>query len=36
MINRNYIGNKNANIDMPYVIDTNGNIIVGRRNGNGR
>ena len=36
MINGNYIGNKNTNIDMPYVIDLNGNIILGRRNGNGR
>ncbi|MBO4317130.1 MAG: hypothetical protein J5855_02460 [Mailhella sp.] len=35
MINGNYIGNKNMNIDMPYVIDLDGNIIVGRRNGNG-
>ena len=36
MISGNYIGNKNTNIDMPYVIDLNGNIILGRRNGNGR
>ncbi len=36
MINGNYIGNKNTNIDIPYVIDMNGNIIIGRRNGNGR
>ncbi len=36
MINGNYIGNKNTNIDMPYVIDMKGNIIVGKRNGNGR
>ncbi len=36
MINGNYVGNKNTNIDMPYVIDLNGNIILGRRNGNGR
>ena len=36
MINGNYIGSKNTNIDMPYVIDLNGNIILGRRNGNGR
>lgn len=35
MINGNYIGNKRTNIVMPYVIDLNGNIIVGRRNGNG-
>lgn len=36
MINGNYIGNKNTNIVMPYVIDMDGNIILGRRNGNGR
>ena len=36
MINGNYIGSKTTNIDMPYVIDLNGNIILGRRNGNGR
>lgn len=36
MINGNYIGDKRTNIDMPYVIDLNGDIILGRRNGNGR
>jgi len=36
MINGNYVGNKNTNIDMQYVIDMDGNIILGRRNGNGR
>lgn len=37
MINGNYIGNKNTNNDnLPYVIDKNGNIIVGNRNGNGK
>lgn len=36
MINGNYIGNKNTNADMPYVIDMNGNIILGKRNGNGK
>ena len=36
MINGNYVGNKKTNIDMPYVIDLDGNIILGRRNGNGR
>lgn len=36
MINGNYIGNKNTNADMPYVIDMNGNIIIGKRNGNGK
>ena len=36
MINGNYIGNKHTNIDMPYVIDLDGNIILGRRNGNGK
>ena len=34
LIRGNYIGNKNTNIKMPYVIDMQGNIIVGRRNGN--
>lgn len=36
MINGNYIGDKRTNIDLPYVITPNGDIIVGRRNGNGR
>lgn len=36
MISGNYVGNKNTNIDMPYVIDLKGNIILGRRNGNGK
>lgn len=37
MINGNYIGNKNFNSDhLPYVIDMDGNIIIGKRNGNGR
>ena len=36
MINGNYIGDKRTNIDMPYVIDLDGNIILGRRNGNGK
>ena len=36
MINGNYIGDKRTNLDLPYVITTNGDIIVGRRNGNGR
>lgn len=36
MINGNYIGSKTTNIDMPYVIDLKGNIILGKRNGNGR
>ena len=35
MINGNYIGNKHTNLDLPYVITTSGDIIVGRRNGNG-
>lgn len=35
MIKGNYIGDKRTNLDIPYVIDTKGNIIVGRRNGNG-
>lgn len=36
MINGNYIGDKRTNIAMPYVIDMDGNIILGRRNGNGK
>ena len=36
MINGNYIGDKRTNIDMPYVIVLDGNIILGRRNGNGK
>ena len=35
-INGNYIGDKRTNFEVPYVIDLNGNIIIGRRNGNGR
>ncbi len=36
MINGNYIGSKTFNGKMPYVIDLDGNIILGKRNGNGR
>lgn len=36
MINGNYLGNKNTNIEMPYVVTKNGDIIVGKRNGNGK
>lgn len=37
MINGNYIVSKTFSSDnMPYVIDTHGNIILGKRNGNGR
>lgn len=36
MINGNYIGDKRTNMDLPYVITTSGDIIVGRRNGNGK
>lgn len=36
MINGNYIGNKSTNMDLPYVITKEGEIIVGKRNGNGR
>jgi hypothetical protein len=36
MIKGNYLGDKRTNIDMPYVITRNGDIIVGRRNGNGK
>ena len=36
MIHGNYIGDKRTNLDLPYVITTSGDIIVGRRNGNGK
>lgn len=37
MINGNYIGSKKMNDDsLTYAIDQNGNIIVGKRNGNGK
>lgn len=36
MISGNYLGDKNTNLDMPYVVTPNGDIIIGRRNGNGR
>lgn len=37
MINGNYVVSKNFNAEnMPYVIDLQGNIILGKRNGNGR
>ena len=36
IIHGNYIGDKRTNTDMPYVIDMQGNIIVGKRNGNGK
>ena len=37
MIHGNYIVGKNFNSEnMPYVIDMKGNIILGKRNGNGR
>lgn len=36
MISGNYIGDKRTNLDLPYVITQDGDIIVGRRNGNGR
>lgn len=37
LINGNYIVAKTFNAEnMPYVIDLNGNIILGKRNGNGR
>lgn len=35
-VNGNYIGNKHYNVKkLPYVVDLDGNIIVGKRNGNG-
>lgn len=37
IINGNYIVGKSYNDDcMPYVIDMNGNVILGKRNGNGK
>ena len=36
MIHGNYIGDKRTNLDMPYVITKDGDIIVGKRNGNGK
>ncbi len=35
-INGNYIGDKRTSFTVPYVVDLNGNIIIGKRNGNGR
>lgn len=35
MIHGNYVGNKNTNGLFTYAIDLDGNIIVGKRNGNG-
>lgn len=35
MIRGNYVGNKNTNGLFTYAIDMDGNIIVGKRNGNG-
>lgn len=35
LINGNYIGDKKTSFHVPYVIDKKGNIIVGKRNGNG-
>ncbi len=35
LINGNYIGSKRTSMEVPYVIDRHGNIIIGRRNGNG-
>jgi len=36
MIKDNYIIGKGVTTALPYVIDTNENVIVGKRNGNGR
>lgn len=36
LIKGNYIGDKRTNLHIPYVITTKGDIIVGRRNGNGK
>lgn len=36
MIKGDYIGSPKLSADMPYVIDINGSIIIGKRNGNGR
>lgn len=31
-----YIGDKNTNMQVPYVINSKGEVIIGKRNGNGR
>lgn len=36
MLNGEYIIGKGITLSLPYVIDTNNNIVVGKRNGNGR
>lgn len=36
MIDGNYIGDKRTNLDLPYVITTSCDTIIGRRNGNGK
>lgn len=36
IINGNYIVDKHTNVRFVYAVDTNGNVIVGRRNGNGK
>lgn len=35
-INGDYIGDKSTNFKMPYVVDMNDNIIIGKRNGFGK
>lgn len=36
MINGNYLGDKRTNGTFIYAVDTNGDIVVGKRNGNGK
>ena len=36
LVNGNYIGNKLLNKEVPYVITSKGEVIIGDRNGNGR
>ena len=36
LVNGNYIGNKLLNKEVPYVITSKGEVIIGNRNGNGR
>ena len=36
LVNGNYIGDKRLNKEVPYVITSKGEVIIGDRNGNGR
>lgn len=35
-VNGDYIGDRRTNMIVPYAIDAKGNVIIGKRNGNGR